>query len=159
MPGGVDSEKIFSPSMIEEIHEVRAGAFNETLKCYLKDSGKLKLPVDWDIIKTGRGRERAPEDDDWYYLRTAAVVRQLALSETVTIAAIARRYGNWKNRGVRPSKFVECDESLCCSVFDNLEDMRWVNLVSKADVTADRAYGLTDKAREIVKEIIDKVRE
>jgi small subunit ribosomal protein S19e len=138
--------------MMEEIYEVGSQDFNEALKSYLKGSEKLVLPTDWDIIKTGRGRERAPEDNDWYYMRTAATVRQLAANGAVTAEFLANKYGNRKNRGVRPSKFVPCDLYLCESVLDNLKNMGWIDPSNKSDM-------LTDRAKKTVREIIEKVRE
>lgn len=137
--------------MIEEIHEVRPERFNATLKSYLKSSNKMVLPEHHDIMKTGEGKELAPCDDDWYYLRAAAIVRQIARFGTVTSECMAWRYGSRKNRGVRPSKYVPAYREIGDSVLDNLRNMGWIN------ASADDM--LTEQGKTVVREIIEKVRE
>lgn len=138
--------------MLEEIYEVRPERFNAALKSYFKSCNRVALPQDYDIIKTGEGRELAPNDDDWYYMRMAAVVRQIAKNGAVTSEFLASRYGCVKNRGCRPSKYVPAYREIGDSVLENLKNMGWVDLSNTKDM-------LTEQGRTVVREIIEKVRE
>lgn len=48
-------------------------------------TGKLEVPVWVDVVKTGTGKELAPYDADWFYIRTAAVARHIYLRECRSI--------------------------------------------------------------------------
>lgn len=138
--------------MIEEIYQVRPERFNMALKAYLKSSNKVVLPQDYDIMKTGEGRELAPDDDDWYYLRVASIVRQIAKKGVVTPGFLAERYGSRKNRGCKPSKYVPGYREIGESVLENLRGMGWIDEKDSADM-------LTEQGKTVVREIIEKVRE
>ena len=38
-------------------------------------SGKIKLPPYVDYVKTGRHKELAPYDKDWYYIRAGELLQ------------------------------------------------------------------------------------
>ena len=42
-----------------------------------RTSGKLEVPTWVDIVKTGTAKELAPYDQDWFYIRSAAVARHI----------------------------------------------------------------------------------
>lgn len=138
--------------MIDEIYDVRPIKFNEALKAYLKSSKKIVLPENYDIMKTGEGRELAPYDDDWYFTRVAAIVRQIAKNGGVTSESIAERYGCRKNRGCRPSRFAPAYKEIGDSVLENLRNMGWINPTNSGNM-------LTEQGVTVVREIIEKVRE
>lgn len=138
--------------MIQEIYEVRPEKFNEALKSYIKSTNKVVPPQDHDIMKTGEGRQQAPTEDDWYFTRMASIMRQISIRGEVTPEFLAEKYGNRKNRGCRPSKYVGAYRELGVSVLENLKNMGWINTESSQDM-------LTEKGKTVVREIIEKVRE
>lgn len=66
-------------------------------------TGKLEVPVWVDVVKTGTGKELAPYDPDWFYIRTAAVARHIYLRKHVGVGALQKLHGGAVNRGNRPS--------------------------------------------------------
>lgn len=56
-------------------------------------SGKIKLPVYVDYVKTGPHKELSPYDKDWYYIRAASVARHIYLRKGVGIGALSKVYG------------------------------------------------------------------
>lgn len=54
-------------------------------------TGKLEVPVWVDVVKTGTGKELAPYDADWFYIRTAAVARHIYLRESLSSLRSMRR--------------------------------------------------------------------
>ena len=53
----------------------------------------MKVPEWVDIVKTGKHKELAPFDSDWYYIRAASVARHLYLRGGVGVNAITKIYG------------------------------------------------------------------
>ncbi len=49
-----------------------AETFIKAYASHLKRSGKLEIPNWVDIVKTGVGKELAPYDPDWFYVRAGA---------------------------------------------------------------------------------------
>ena len=46
-----------------------------------------------DYIKTGKSKELAPYDKDWYYIRAASVARHIYLRRGVGVGALTKVYG------------------------------------------------------------------
>jgi len=89
-------------------------------------SGKLKVP-DWvDIVKTGRHKELAPVDDDWFYVRCAAAARQVGTNKRVGVGALKKIYGGRKRRGVAGCKYVRGSGAVNRRALQALEAIKWV---------------------------------
>ena len=56
---------------------------------YLKKSQKIALPEWVDLVKTGNGREVVPNDEDWFYVRAAAIVRKIYLRPQLGVGRMA----------------------------------------------------------------------
>ncbi|XP_031559276.1 40S ribosomal protein S19-like [Actinia tenebrosa] len=108
------------------VKDVNAHDFVKAMAAFLKKSGNLKVP-DWvDLVKTGKYKELAPYDSDWYYVRAAAVLRHVYLRGGVGVGALTKVYGGSKNRGVAPSHFVKGSSSIARSVLKSLEQMKLI---------------------------------
>ena len=51
------------------VKDVPAAPFIAALAAHFKSTGKIELPQWADLVKTGCGRELAPTDPDWFYVR------------------------------------------------------------------------------------------
>ena len=89
-------------------------------------SGKLKVPEWVDIVKTGIHKELAPVDEDWYFIRCAAVARRIAIRSPAGTGAITKIFGGKRARGVRPSKYVRGSSSVARKALQSLEAFKWV---------------------------------
>jgi ribosomal protein S19E (S16A) len=58
------------------VKDVKSEAFVVEFAKYLKRSGKIELPKYVDFVKTGRAKELAPYNPDWFYIRAAALARR-----------------------------------------------------------------------------------
>ncbi|KAH7093878.1 ribosomal protein S19e-domain-containing protein [Auriculariales sp. MPI-PUGE-AT-0066] len=84
-------------------------------------SGKLEVPTWVDIVKTGAFKELAPYDQDWFYVRAAAVARHIYLRKQVGIGALAKLHGSAKSRGNRPSHHADASTNVQRKVCQALE--------------------------------------
>ncbi|XP_020908044.1 40S ribosomal protein S19 [Exaiptasia diaphana] len=118
MPGGVT------------VKDVNSHAFVKALGAFLKRSGNLKVP-DWvDLVKTGKHKELAPYDPDWYYIRAASVLRHVYLRGGVGVGALTKVYGGSKSRGTAPSHFERGSSSVARNVLKSLEQMKLIEKAS-----------------------------
>jgi len=60
-------------------------------------------PPPWaTFVKTGVHKQRAPVQTDWWYLRSASVLRKIYLKGHVGIARLSAEYGGKRDRGSAP---------------------------------------------------------
>lgn len=60
-------------------------------------------PPEWaSFVKTGVHKQKAPDQVDWWYLRSASVLRKIHLRGPVGIERLAGEYGGKRDRGSAP---------------------------------------------------------
>ena len=84
------------------IKDVKTFRWIKVMANHLKQEGKLFVPNCAEFIKTSHGRERAPQNPDWYYMRAAAVLRRIYIRPGVGLGGLAKKFANKKNRGSQP---------------------------------------------------------
>jgi len=62
-----------------------------------------------------------PEDPDWWYTRTAAVLRRVYVDGPVGVERMRSVYGGSKNRGSKPNKTVKGSGSILRKAVQQLE--------------------------------------
>merc|ERR1712084_23849 len=112
------------------VKDVNQSDFVTAFAAFLKKSGKCTPPKWSDFAKTATFKQNAPADDDWFYVRTAAIARQLYIKGTVGTGRMATIYGGAANRGFRPSHTYKGNGHIARLAFQQLESMK---LVEKAD--------------------------
>ena len=67
------------------VYDIPADLFNPALAQAMADQKAVSMP-DWgQYVKTAVDRERPPTQDDWWYLRTAAILRKVARNGPVGV--------------------------------------------------------------------------
>jgi len=84
------------------VKDVKPFRWIKVMAKHLKQEGKLFVPNCADFIKTSHGRERAPQNPDWYYMRCAAVLRRIYIRPGVGMGGLAKKFASKKNRGSQP---------------------------------------------------------
>ncbi|XP_003387776.1 PREDICTED: 40S ribosomal protein S19-like [Amphimedon queenslandica] len=106
------------------VKDVDPHEFVRQLAEWLKLSGKIKLPLYVDFVKTGPHKELSPYDKDWYYIRAASIARHIYLRKGVGIGALAKVYGGKQRRGARPGVYRKANTAILRHVVQSLEKMR-----------------------------------
>eukprot|EP00039_Didymoeca_costata_P017903 m.331310 g.331310 ORF g.331310 m.331310 type:complete len:143 (+) comp16698_c0_seq1:61-489(+) len=106
------------------VKDVPAPKFIKEYAALLKRSGKLSVPKWVDIVKTGRHKELAPYDADWFYVRCAAVARHIYLRPGVGVGSLTKVYGGAQDRGAKPSRHVDGSGSVARAVMKSLEGIK-----------------------------------
>ncbi|MGI0068324.1 MAG: 30S ribosomal protein S19e, partial [Thermoplasmata archaeon] len=82
--------------------DVPASALLPRLAAELKGRGAVTPPTWAVFVKTGVHKERAPTNPDWWYLRSASVLRKIYLHGHVGVARLSADYGGKRDRGSAP---------------------------------------------------------
>ena len=147
--------------MARIVHSQDPQKYNITLAAALKDIKELKAPEWVSFVKSGVSKERVPADADFWYIRTASVLRQLYIQGVVGVEKLRTRYGGKKNRGGRRSKFMKSSGKLIRVILQQCET---AGLVEKMD-TLQHGRRLTEKGRlfldgiKVKEDIVEKKEE
>ena len=106
------------------VKDVPADAFIKACAEFLKRQPKFDVPKWHDIVKTGTLKEYSPYDEDWFFVRSASILRKVYMRNGVGVGALRRIYGKAKNRGVRPEHFSKAGGAIIRSILQNLENVR-----------------------------------
>ncbi|MBE6493634.1 MAG: 30S ribosomal protein S19e [Methanosphaera stadtmanae] len=134
--------------------DVPADSLISALSKELKENDKINEP-DWaKFVKTGVHKERRPENPDWWYVRTAALLRRVYVDGPVGIKRLQTKYGGSKDRGTNPEKFRRGSGSIIRTALQQLEEAGYVEqtIDGRTVTSAGRSY-LDQKSAEIIKEI------
>jgi small subunit ribosomal protein S19e len=111
-----------------KVKDVSPDKFIAAFAAYLKRTNKLEVPGWADFVKTGKTRELAPIDEDWVYIRAAAVARKVYLRPNLGVGAITKLFGGQSDRGVRPGRFERGSGKVARYLLQQLER---INVVEK----------------------------
>ena len=60
-------------------------------------------PPEWaGFVKTGVHKQRPPTQDNWWFIRSASILRKIYLNQRVGVSKLRKTYGGRKNRGHKP---------------------------------------------------------
>ncbi len=79
-------------------------------------------PPPWaTFVKTGVHKERAPVQTDWWYLRSASVLRKIYLKGNIGIERLSAEYGGKRDRGSAPYHARSGSRSVLREIVHQLE--------------------------------------
>ena len=139
------------------ILQVQPGELITRASKELKKEGLVNPPTWSKLIKTGHHRERMPNDPDWWFVRSAAVLRSVAKLGPVGTEKLRTKYGGSKNRGHKPEHFYKSSGSVIRKVLQQLEASGLIKQtqkgVHKGRVLTPKGVSFLDKiAVQIAKE-------
>jgi small subunit ribosomal protein S19e len=82
--------------------DVPASALLPRVAAQLKTRRLVEPPAWAAFVKTGVSRQESPTQPDWWYLRSASVLRKVYLKGTTGVARLSADYGGRKDRGSAP---------------------------------------------------------
>ena len=115
----------------------------------LKKMPEFEVP-EWALYaKTGVSRERPPASEDFWFIRSASILRQLYIRGVVGVGKLRTRYGSRKDRGGKPDKFFKSGGKIIRVILQQAEA---AGLVEKG-LRMQHGRRLTDKGRELLDSI------
>jgi len=107
-------------------------------------------PPEWAFyVKTGHGKQRPPVREDWWYVRAAAVLMSIQKLGPVGTSKLSVKYGNNKNKGVKPEKFTNASRNIIRKILQQLESS---GLIKQDEVGVHKGRIITNKGVKLVNE-------
>ncbi len=133
-----------------DIRTIEPGKYNKQLAEILKESGDFEKPAWIDFVKSGVHKMRPINDSDFWYKRTAGILRQVYFRNIVGVGRLRSRYGGRKNNGMAPDHFQKASGKIIRTIIQQAEA---AGLLEK--VKGKRSgRQLTTKGKQLVESVI-----
>jgi len=129
--------------------EVSPQKLVEKLAEELKKNENMK-PPDWSkYVKTGASVERPPFQLDWWFLRSAAILRKIYLRGPVGVQRLRVTFGGRRRRGHKPAHHRKAGGKIIRLMMQQLEKAGYVKKVEKPK----KGRVITPKGQKFVNKI------
>ena len=136
------------------IHDVDVNELIKKAASDLKKVDSIKEPIWAKFVKTGMSRERPPVELDWWYARTASVLRKIYLMGPIGVNKLRKKYGGKKNRGHKPERFYPGGGNIIRKVLQQLEKAELIKYVEKG---VHKGRIITPKGKKFLDKIANEL--
>jgi small subunit ribosomal protein S19e len=131
-------------------HDIPSAKFIEKLAKYLKENVDEVHPAPWaNVAKTGSHTEKQPQNPNWWYIRSASILRKVYVHGPIGIEKLRADYGGRKNWGTKPNHASKAGGSNIRKILQQLET---ANLIQTA---SPQGRKMTPKGRKLLQEIAE----
>ena len=114
----------------------------------------IKAPAWAMFVKTGAHKERPPARKDWWYVRTAAVLRTVARLGPIGTSKLRTKFGGKQSRGYKSERFAPGSGSI---IRKSLQQLEKAGLIKQTVKGVHKGRIITQKAAEMMQATAAKV--
>lgn len=143
------------------VHDVPSNPLIEVLAAKLRELPEVEPPEWAPFVKTGVHKERPPVQPDWWFTRSAAVLRKVYLRGPIGTERLRSAYGGKRDRGSKPYRASKGSGAILRTTLQQLEAAGLVELVkSKGRRVTPKGQSLVDNtAREVAETLAAEIPE
>ena len=131
-------------------YDVPASTFIEKLAKYLKENVDEVQPPAWaSVAKTGSHVENQPQNPNWWYTRSASILRKVYIHGPIGIEKLRADYGGRKNFGVKPEHAVKAGGNSIRKILQQLEAAGLIQTASP------QGRKMAPKGRKLLQEVAE----
>ncbi|MCL4383381.1 MAG: 30S ribosomal protein S19e [Candidatus Marsarchaeota archaeon] len=105
-----------------------------------------------NYVKTGANKERMPNDPDFWFVRSASILRQIYINGPVGVSRLRTKYGSRKEHVVHRRHRFNAGGSIIRDILIELEKAEFVKKTSKGRSITSKGQSFLDKiSNELVK--------
>lgn len=140
------------------VYDVQADIFIKRLAMYLKEKFPELTPPPWaQFVKTSSHKERPPQNPDWWYIRSASLLRKIYMKGPIGVSRLRLEYGGRKRRDSSPEHFRKGGGSIIRKIIQQLETAKLVETVGKRGrIITPEGKGLLDSFATRLKRELEK---
>ena len=112
---------------------------------------QIQVPQWARFVKTGMSRERPPEQQDWWHIRAASLLRKIYIEGPVGVQKLRSYYGGLKNNGHQPSHFAKGGGKILRVILQDFEKLEYVKKEKKGRIIAPKGQKFLDAVAKQVK--------
>jgi small subunit ribosomal protein S19e len=139
-------------------YDVPADVLIGKLSGYIKENIKEVTAPEWAAhVKTGSHVERVPQVPDWWYVRTASLLRKLYMEGPIGVQRLRKEYGGRKRKGDAPAHHRKAGGSIIRTSLQQLEKAGLVDKIEKSGrVVSKKGRSLLDAMSTQIKKDLDR---
>jgi small subunit ribosomal protein S19e len=141
-------------------YDIPADILINRLSRYIKESiDEVDSPTWAGYVKTGSHTERAPHSSDWWYVRSASMLRKLYMKGPIGVSRMRKEYGGRKRRGSKPAHFQKAGGKIIRTIFQQLEDAELAEKAGiKGRMISSKGKSMLDALASQIKDELDRER-
>lgn len=133
-------------------YDVPANKLIEKLAKYLKDNVDKVAPPPWaSLAKTGSHVEKQPQNPDWWYTRSASLMRKIYIHGPIGIEKLRAEYGGSSGPGRRPEHAAKAGGS---SIRKAMQQLTAAELI---EASKTRGRVVSKKGRKLMQELASEI--
>jgi len=140
------------------VYDVPPSELVKQISGKLKKIKTIKPPGYAKYVKTGISRINQPHDKDWWYVRSASILRKLYENGPIGVNRLAVSYGGKKNRGMKPERTKGGSGSIVKDALSQLEAEKLVKTSKRGRELTSQGVSFLDKAAHEIKKTIPELR-
>ncbi len=132
------------------VYDVPPNDLIEAVAQELKAAGKVQPPKWAEFAKTGAHKEMPPINPDWWFVRSASVLRRIYIDGPVGVSRLRSFYGGKKRKGVATGAFAKGSGSVIREALQQLEKAGYVRKLKVGrQITPEGQAFLDDTAHKV----------
>jgi len=139
-------------------YDVPADLLIPALAKRLEEDEKINQPEWAEFVKTGAHKERPPVQKNWWFLRSAAILRKVGRLGPVGVNHLSQAFGGPKNRGSAPNRATAGSRHVIRTSLQQLQDAGLVTVRRNAAGTVTMGRILTPAGQKILNDVAHEVR-
>lgn len=136
-----------------DIRSIEPHKYNKVLAAALKEFNEFRQPEWANFVKSSPHKMRPTIEEDFWFKRTASILRQIYIKELVGVNRLRTRYGGRKKRGMKPAHFRMGSGKIIRTILQQAEA---AGLIEKAKQGKKSGRKLTAKGKEFLESLTQK---
>jgi len=141
--------------MENPVFEMNSQEYNLKLAEALKKVSEFEVPEWVKFVKSSPSKERPIDDLDFWYKRSASVLRQIYKTKIVGVNRLRTKYGSKKNRGMAPERFQKAGGKIIRTILQQADKAEFTEFAQNIRGVRKKKPGrqLTDKGKKFLEDI------
>jgi len=141
--------------MENSVYEMNSQEYNLKLAEALKKIHEFKEPEWVQFVKSGPSKERPIEDPDFWFKRSASILRQIYKHKIVGVNRLRTKYGSKKNRGMKPEHFMKSGGKIIRTILQQSDKAGFTESFKGIKGTKDKKAGrrMTEAGKKFLEAI------
>ena len=136
---------------MSNVYEVNAADLVKVASQRLKEKS-MKKPGYVDFVKSGPSKERVPHERDFWFTRSASILRQVYLNGPIGVSKLRTRYGSRKEHVVHKHHHMKAGGSIIRDSLIELEKLKLVKNTKEGRVITPQGKSFLDKISNELKD-------
>lgn len=137
---------------MKTVTDIPAEAFIEEAARDLRENMKMEKPGWAGYVKTGVAKQRTPDNPEWWWARTASILRTISINGPVGVENLRKKHSARQNRGRRPEKRRKAGGKIIRTMLIQLDTLSLTEKTKRGRI-------LTSKGQSYVNDICKKLSE